>query len=176
LFSGTIISDIIEPSPTNQSLLGVVVTNCLTETTPDEKLPHEIEVVEVEPTLSQVDDGDIVAHIKRIKKEYRTLSRERLSVGIRAKYPTKTFSAKSAYTLDNYMLATMKYSVRDAETDEVIIDFSEYSRISCDASGHYFNFDFTCLPVGRIYKFLIMVESDEGDTINEDKRRFIVRS
>ena len=175
LVSGTITEITTTDNDTTDALLGVVITNCLSSVSEKDVPPYSIEVVELEPNLNQVDE-DIVPHIKRVKKEYRTLSRQRISVGVRTKHPTKTFSSKSSYDLNNYTLHTMKYSVRDAETDEVIVDFDEYSRISCDASGHYFNFDFTCLPVGRIYKFLILVESDEGDVVHEDKRRFIVRS
>ena len=126
-------------------------------------------------TLKQIDDPDIVPHIKRIKKEYRGFSRERLSVGIRQTHPNKTFSNKSDYSLNNYVLDTIKYSVRDAETEETIIAFDEYSKVSCDSTGHYFNFDFGCLVPGRVYKFLLLIESDYGDFLHEDKRRFIVR-
>lgn len=73
------------------------------------------------------------------------------------------------------MLDTIKYSVRDAETEETIIAFDEYSKVSCDSTGHYFNFDFGCLVPGRVYKFLLLIESDYGDFLHEDKRRFIVR-
>ena len=176
LFSGILdTTTTLEPDQTND-LTGVVITNCIRPNSATQDAEYEIETITVDPTLSQVTDVELVPHIKRIKKEYRTLSRERISVGIREKYPTKTFSSKSAHDLNNYTLEQLKYSVRDAETDEIIIDFSEYSRISCDANGHYFNFDFTCLPVGRIYKFLLLVESDGGDVVHEDKRRFIVRS
>ena len=49
----------------------------------------------------------------------------------------------------------MHYSIRDAETQEVLIDFDEYSRISNDKSGHFFILDFSSLHVGRYYKFYI---------------------
>lgn len=175
LESGSLESGTIDTIHTTD-LVGVVVTNCIQSVPVSDASAYSFELVDVEPTLQQVMDVEITPHIKRIKKEYRTLSRERISVGIRSKYPTKTFSSKSKYNLDNYTLEPMKYSVRDAETDEIIIDFSDYSKISCDARGHYFNFDFTCLAVGRIYKFLILVESEVGHEVHEDKRRFIVRS
>jgi len=175
--SGSIGSGSLESGTIDSvDLAGVVVTSCIKTEPSSDTSKYSFDLIDVDPTLQQVMDADIIPHIKRIKKEYRTLSRERISVGIRSKYPTKTFSSKSKYDLDNYTLEPMKYSVRDAETDEIIIDFSHYSKISCDARGHYFNFDFTCLAVGRIYKFLILVESEVGHEVHEDKRRFIVRS
>jgi len=126
--------------------------------------------------LNQITDGDTLPHIKKVKKQYRSRARERILVGIREKYPTKTFSSKSDYDLNNFILDSMKYSVRDAETEEIIIDFDEYSRVCCDSSGHYFDFDFSCLSVGRIYKFLILIENEYGDTFYEDTRTFIVRA
>jgi hypothetical protein len=175
LESGTLESGGIQPI-SEDDLVGVVVTNCIRPYPSSTESVYSLEVVDVESTLQQITDAEPTPHIKRIKKEYHTKSRERISVGIRSKFPTKTFSKKSKYNLDNYTLDDMKYSVRDAETDEIIIDFSDYSKISCDALGHYFNFDFTCLAVGRIYKFLILIESEVGHVVHEDKRRFIVRS
>lgn len=160
-------------------MANIVFTSCDKSMSNQESDAEEnFQFTSVEKTignLKQVEGPDLVPHIKRIKKEYRGFSKERLSVGIREKYPNKTFSKKSDYALNNFVLDSIKYSVRDAETDEVVIEFDEYSRISCDSTGHFFNFDFGCLAPGRVYKFLLLIESDYGDFLHEDKRRFIVR-
>ena len=39
-----------------------------------------------------------------------------------------------------------------------VVDFSEFTKISCDTNGHYFNFDFSCLSRGRLYKFILKLE------------------
>lgn len=162
-----------------EDISNIVFTSCDMRIDEQETESEEnFKIKSVEKTiknLKQVDGPDLVPHIKRIKKEYRSFSKERLSVGIREKYPNKTFSKKSDYSLNNFVLYSMKYSVRDAETEEVLIEFDEYSKISCDSSGHFFNFDFGCLVPGRVYKFLLLIESDYGDFLHEDKRRFIVR-
>lgn len=62
------------------------------------------------------------------------------------------------YTGRNITSLDMFFSVLDAETEEIIIDFSEFTKISCDTNGHYFNFDFSCLSRGRLYKFILKLE------------------
>ena len=97
-------------------------------------------------------------------------------MGVRSKRPIKTFSSKSDYSLDNFVTHDMYYSVRDSETSETIIGFSEYTKVSCDSSGHYFNFDFGCLAVGRFYTFYLKTEVDEEIEIHIDKRNFRIIS
>ena len=168
--------DEVKEQELNYELNNVVFKNCeQTNYDNETETNYEIKTRKNVNKLNQVFGNDLVPTIKRLKKEYRSFSRERLSVGIREKYPQKTFSNKSDYSMNNYTLDTLKYSVRDAETEETLIEFDEFSRISCDSSGHYFNFDFSCLPTGRVYKFLLLLESDYGDFLHEDKRRFIVR-
>ena len=57
-----------------------------------------------------------------------------------------------------------------------MIDYSEYSRVSCDSRGHYFNFDFGCLQPGRLYKFLLRVDRDFTSSETEDDKTFIIKT
>ena len=93
-------------------------------------------------------------------------------MGIRERFPQKKFAKRSRYNLENYTTNNLCYSVRNAETEEIVVDFSEFTRISCDEKGHYFNFDFSCLSIGRHYKFLIKNESSDSSEIVIDKRIF----
>ena len=154
----------------------LIFTDCqLDDNISNSSIDYETEPITHPNTLKQVYGSDLIPTIKRLKKEYRSFSRERISVGLREKYPQKSFSSKSDYSSNNFTTDTLKYSVRDAETEETLIEFDEYSKISCDSEGHFFNFDFSCLATGRVYKFLILLESEYGDFLHEDKRRFIVR-
>ena len=116
--------------------------------------------------------GDIFVKIKNIKKEYKVSEIIKFRLGVRHKNPIKKIKKKAVYTASYYTTNELYYSIIDAETQEIIIDFDKYSRISCDKNGHYFNISFLNLSPGRYYKFLILVKSDEGDYISEEQRTF----
>ena len=63
-----------------------------------------------------------------------------------------------------YLPTTTYYSVVDSQTEQVIIPFdTNYTKLSCDSSGNYFNFWFNGLQPERFYKFIFRV--DQGDNI-----------
>ena len=124
--------------------------------------------------LTQVDSDEIIAKIKKVKKEYSVNSVEKIRVGVREQHPQKKFEKRARYNASYFTTCDMSYSVRDSETEEIIINFGDYTRISCDSKGHYFNFDFGCLSIGRMYKFLIKLDSDESSEITKDERTFKV--
>ena len=80
-------------------------------------------------------------------------------------YPTTTFATTPA-ELDVKVLpsASAFYSVRDADTEEVIIPFGTGSKISCDSSGNYFNLMMNGLQAERNYRFCIKVISGSNTT------------
>jgi hypothetical protein len=126
--------------------------------------------------INQLFADNFIPTIKTIKSEYKQTERKKIRVGVRNQRPIKTFSSKSDYSLDNFVTHDMYYSISDAETQETIIDFCEYTKISCDSRGHYFNFDFGCLAVGRFYRFAIQTEVDSEIEVYEDTRNFRIRS
>jgi hypothetical protein len=130
--------------------------------------------VVTKPTPTLV--GDITVKIKTIRKKYFNNEQIRFNVSARSKHPTKTFSNKATYSGDSVVGYDMFYSIRDAETNEVLINFDEYSRISNDAKGHFFALDLSGLHVGRFYKFYLLVSGDNGNEIFEDNRSFEIGS
>ena len=127
-------------------------------------------------SITQLVSDNFIPKIKTIKSEYKQTERKKIRVGVRNQRPIKTFSSRSDYSHDNFVTHNMYYSVSDAETQEMVIDCSDYTKISCDSSGHYFNFDFGCLAVGRFYKFTIKTEVDSEIEVYEDTRNFRIRS
>ena len=55
------------------------------------------------------------------------------------------------------------YSVKDAETEDVIIPFSTGSIISCDSTSNYFNLWMDGFQPERFYRFEIKVVSGSGE-------------
>ena len=63
----------------------------------------------------------------------------------------------------------------DADTKERVLNFDKYTRVSCNGTGHYFDFDFGCLSIDRIYFFEIRVESENQTKIFEDNIKFKIK-
>ena len=124
--------------------------------------------------INHISSDDVVVNIKNIRQEYSVKEDIRMRLGIRELYPKKTFSQKSDYTLTNYVDYPMYYSIRDADTHEVRIPWDVYSRINCDSGGHYFDIDFGCLSVGRIYEIMIRIESPNQTKVVTIKTKFRV--
>ena len=120
--------------------------------------------------------GDIVAKIKTIRKKYFNNEQIKFNLSVRHKHPIKTFSDKATYSGKNIVDVDMFYSIRDAETQEVVVAFDEYSRISNDSSGHFFILDLSGLHVGRYYVFRLLVSGENGNEIFEDTRTFEIGS
>lgn len=127
------------------------------------------------PNLDEV-SGQLYVKIKNIKKTYRRTEIVRFQLGVRNKNPVKTFSKKANYQTNNYTKQSLFFGLRDAETQEDIIYFDKYSKISCNEMGHYFDMNFSCCQPGRYYKFFILLKGEYGDEMYEDERTFSVET
>jgi len=124
--------------------------------------------------LRRLNVDEVLPKIKQIKKEYDNSSIVRINVGVREQYPVKKFENRMRFGLENYTNQKMYYSVIDAETEEIIIDYSSSTQVSCDSKGHFFTFDFNVCNLGRMYKFLIKTENESYSDVHIDNRIFKV--
>ena len=112
-------------------------------------------------SLDALDSDDMVVYVKNIGTEYKESSKAKIRVFGRERFPARTFSTTSNYKLVKYLPTTTYYSVVDAETEQVIIPFdTNYTKVSCDSSGNYFNFWFNGLQPERFYKFCFRVDQN----------------
>lgn len=113
--------------------------------------------------------------LKNNKGEYKNSSKQRFRVTAKPKYPTRTFTTGSIYN-NNYALPSGSfYAIKDEFTDEYIVNFdTEFTKISCDSNGGYFDFYMNALQPGRYYKILISSSLDGSETIIDDDNIFKV--
>ena len=90
-------------------------------------------------SLTALDSDDIQVTFKRLRSKYKLGSTAKIKVVGREKYPVKQYSKQYGYTDIQYLPETSWYQVKDAQTDEIIIPFSDYTKLSCDSEGNYFN-------------------------------------
>lgn len=106
-----------------------------------------------------------VVIIQDLKPEYEFGDMPRINIFARETYPLKTFGKalqQPVYVTPRLLPSSSFYSISDNETEEVIVDFDNYTKISCDLNGHFFVLNTTAFEVERYYKVLIKVEFDDG--------------
>ena len=114
----------------------------------------------LQPVTSSV---GVTVSIKNLKKEYKVGSIIRFDVYARDLYPQKTFQRlQTVYLNPKYLPVTSYYSIKDNESEETIIDFDDYSKLSLDDNGNFFMVDTTGLPQERYYRLLIKSILDDG--------------
>lgn len=119
---------------------------------------------------------DTVVYVRGLKTEYRQQAVEKIRVIARDRYPSRTFSVtQSMYTTFNYLPTSSYFGVQDAYTNRMVIDFdTTYGKLSNDASGNYFNFNFNSLFTNRLYKFMFKVQRGSLTTYYESDALFKV--
>ena len=105
---------------------------------------------------------DIKIGINNLKKEYKLNSIPKIRIFGRELYPLKTFSNQFSYNTQKYLPQTTYYQIRDFASNDIIIPFGNYSKISCDSDGNYIKLNLSNWEADRVYKIEFMVEKDGG--------------
>lgn len=103
----------------------------------------------------------ITLNLKNIKTEYYRNTVEKVRVFARPLYPARTFSTSSYYNVNYALPSSSYYQVEDYYSGDVIIPYSNFTKLSCDSTSNYFNFDFSCLIVNRLYRFCFKIETSD---------------
>jgi len=112
--------------------------------------------------------------IKNNKERYESSGKVRFKVNARPKYPVRTFTTSSVY-LTNYALPENSFwGVKDEYTEEMVIDFDQYTKISCDSSGPYFDVYMDSFQPERYYRMMVKTTIDGAQVIFADKNTFKV--
>ena len=105
--------------------------------------------------------------VKNVGREYKFGSIPRINIFAREKAPLKNFVKgyqQSQYLSSSLLPSDSYYAIKDNESENFVIDFDDYTKLSCDGTIHYFRLDTTALPVERYYRILIKTEIN-GETL-----------
>ena len=116
----------------------------------------------VTASLSPLTAEDIKVSISNLKKEYKLGSTPKLRILARELYPLKTFTNTFAYNSVKYLPQTTYYQIKDFSSDDVIVPFSDYSKVSCDSNGNYINLNLSNWEANRTYKIEFKIEQNGG--------------
>ena len=107
--------------------------------------------------------------------EFYPSSINRFYVNVSPLYPTRTYQTSSLFTGTNYLPTSSYYAIKDLATNEFVINFdTQYTQISSDVRGNYFNVYMSGLEPERYYKILIKTEINGSTLVLDDDYYFKV--
>lgn len=107
-------------------------------------------------------DDDIQLHPK-LKRNYKEGARTKIRMNVRPRFPQRTWTTSSNQLTEYYLPTSSYYQVRDAHTQDVLMDFDEYTQISRDSNGNYFNLWMDTFQPERFYSLVFKVEDSNGN-------------
>lgn len=87
----------------------------------------------------------------------------KINVFARPEFPLKNFNRQTQFTqflIPQYLPTSSYYSIKDNETEQIILGFDNYTQLSCDPNGNFFMLDTTGYPQERYFRLLIRTEQD----------------
>jgi hypothetical protein len=99
----------------------------------------------------------------------------RFYINVSPLYPTRVYQTSSLFTNLNYLPTSSYYAIKDLATNEFIVNFDEqYTQISSDVKGNYFDIYMSGLEPERYYKILIKTTINNSVLIFDDNYYFKV--
>jgi len=101
-----------------------------------------------------------------LKDAYKAGSLPKIYVFARDRYPLKNFQKayqQPVMVTPKYLPTSSYYMIKDAESEEVLVGFDRYTKLSCEPNnGNYFKLQTTGLPQERYLKIFIKAEYADG--------------
>jgi len=113
--------------------------------------------------LSQANIEDMTIYMKGLRPEYKEKSKVRFRLVGRERFPEKTYSTTPSNLTVKYLPSgSSYYSIKDAETADVVVPYGSGSKLSCDSTGNYFNLWLDGYQPERYYTLEFRVQSGSG--------------
>lgn len=92
-----------------------------------------------------------------LQQDYTETSTPTIRFSARPRFMIPSFTTSSTYLTRYKLPAGSQYAIYSAQTDNVIINFSNYTKLSSDSSGSYFKLPLENFQPERHYKILLKV-------------------
>ena len=124
-------------------------------------------------SLNIVTSSQFVATLGNNKGEYQQDSVQRFRVNVRDQFPSRSFSTTSNYLNNKALPSSSYWSIKDLDTEEIVVDYdTNYTKISCDSQGNYFDVYMNGLEPERYYKLLFKTVLSDGEAIISDNNYY----
>lgn len=132
--------------------------------------------VDSNPSTSRIlDEGELSVSLYNNKEEYNQNEIAKFRLQVRNKYPDRSFTTTSNFLKAFYFTTKSYYSIRDAHTEEEIIPFDDnFTKLSSDSNGMYFNVYMKGLQPERYYRLLFKHINNDGTTVYDNNYHFKV--
>jgi len=114
---------------------------------------------------SIVNNNQFITTIGNLQEEMPENSIYRFNIYTRDQFPTRSFQTQSVYLNTKLLPTNSFWSLIDLNTEEVIIDFSNCTRLSSTPEYNYFNVYMNGLEPERYYQILIKTQIGEQEII-----------
>ena len=126
-------------------------------------------------TGSIVSTSNIKMSISENPGTFYPESVNRFYINVSPLYPTRVYQTSSLYTNLNYLPTSSYYAIKDLATNEYVVNFDDnYTQISSDSIGNYFDVYMSGLEPERYYKILIKTTIQGSTIIYDDSYYFKV--
>ena len=107
--------------------------------------------------------GNINVYVKNLLPAYRYNTTIRFDLTIKRAYQAKTFY-EQARTAEVLYLSngSLSYSLRDAYSNRVMVPFSDYTKVSLNSEGHFFDVSLSGFMPERFYKIIFKYIDIDG--------------
>lgn len=80
----------------------------------------------------------------------------KMRLSTRLTYPPRQFTTSSVYLTNLILSENTCWALQDVKTGETVVDFDEnFTKLSCDSVGNYFNLYTSGLEINRYYRLLV---------------------
>ena len=125
--------------------------------------------------LSEINTADLFVALDNNPGTFYSSSINRFRLNVREDFPVRTFQTASIFTTNNFLNSSSLYAVKDLDTDEYVVDFdTNFTKISCDSNGNYFDIYMNGLEPERYYKILIKTTISGSTIVKDDQYYFKV--
>ena len=126
-------------------------------------------------SLSEIDTADLFVALDNNPGTFYSSSINRFRLNVREDFPVRTFQTASIFTTNNFLNSSSLYAVKDLDTDEYVVDFdTNFTKISCDSNGNYFDIYMNGIEPERYYKILIKTTISGSTIVKDDQYYFKV--
>lgn len=126
-------------------------------------------------SLNVLSTEECFIDVSNNKGKYVDEGKQRLRIKARPKYPTRTFTTGSSYTVNYALPEGSTWGLKDEFTEEMIIPFdSNFTKISCDSAGPFFDLYLDGIQPERYYRVLVKAELDGTNTVIDNNITFKV--
>jgi hypothetical protein len=126
-------------------------------------------------TASIVDTTNLVSSLAENPGYFTPQSVNRFRFNVAPKYPIRVFATGSQFTGTNYLPTASYYAIKDLDTNEFVIDYdTNYTQLSSDANGNYFDLYMNGLEPERYYKVCVKTTINGSTLVLDDNYYFKV--